>query len=188
MKDYYIHESSYVDEAVSIGSGTKIWHFCHIESGAIIGSDCSCGQNVYIGKNVHIGKGCRIQNNVSIYEGVELEDYIFCGPSCVFTNDLSPRAKFPKGRARFVRTLLKEGCSIGANATIVCGHTIGKWALIGAGAVIITDVPDHALMVGVPARKVGWVCKCGERLPEAKACLTCGRVYRETAQGLEEEC
>ena len=157
----FIHESSYIDEDVNIGEGKKIWHFCHIQSGARIGKNCSLGQNVNISNNVKIGDGVKVQNNVSIYEGVELEDYVFCGPSCVFTNDLTPRAKYPKGRSGYKKTLVKEGASIGANATIVCGHTIGKCALIAAGAVVVSDVPDYALMAGVPAKQIGRVDEKG---------------------------
>ncbi len=133
MPDYFVHPSSYIDPNVSIGSGTKIWFFCHIQSGAVIGENCSFGQNVNVAANVKIGNGVKVQNNVSIYEGVELQDYVFCGPSMVFTNDLTPRAKYPKGSAGYKRTLVKEGASIGANATVVCGHTIGRWALIRLG-------------------------------------------------------
>lgn len=158
---YLVHESSYIDENVSIGEGTKIWHFCHIQSGAVIGQGCSLGQNVNVANNVVIGNYCKIQNNVSIYEGVELEDGVFCGPSCVFTNDLTPRAKFPKGRDNYKRTLIKQGASIGANATIVCGHTIGKYAMVAAGAVVTKDVPDYALVAGIPARIVGQVDEQG---------------------------
>ena len=128
--DYFVHESSYIDENVRIGKGTKIWHFCHIQEGAKIGENCSFGQNVNVSNNVIIGNECKVQNNVSIYEGVELEDGVFCGPSCVFTNDLSPRARYPKGKAGYKRTLIKEGASIGANATIVCGNVIGKYSMI----------------------------------------------------------
>lgn len=162
MNSYFVHESSYVDEDVEIGEGTKIWYFCHVQKGARIGKNCSLGQNVNVSNNVKIGNGCKIQNNVSIYEGVELEDNVFCGPSCVFTNDLTPRAAFPKGSANYKKTLIKEGASIGANATIVCGHTIGKCALIGAGAVVTKDVPDYALMLGIPAEQRGWVNEKGE--------------------------
>lgn len=187
MSQYYVHESSYVDQDVMIGEGTKIWHYCHVQSGTVIGMNCSLGQNVNIGNNVHIGNGCKIQNNVSLYEGVILEDYVFCGPSCVFTNDLTPRAKYPKGRAAYLPTLVKTGASIGANATIVCGHTIGRWALVGAGAVVVTDVPDHALMLGVPAKQCGWVCECGLKLPQDLTCRYCGRAYNELVQGLKEK-
>lgn len=164
--EYFVHESSYIDEDVKIGKDTKIWHFCHIQKGARIGENCSFGQNVNVSNNVKIGNGVRVQNNVSIYEGVELEDYVFCGPSMVFTNDLTPRAKYPKGTVGYKKTLVKEGASIGANATIVCGHTIGKWAMIAAGAVVTQDVPDYALMAGVPARQIGWVDEQGNRLRE----------------------
>ena len=180
-KNYFVHESSYIDEGCEIGEGTKIWHFCHIQSGAKIGKRCSLGQNVNISNNVIIGDGCKVQNNVSLYEGVVLEDNVFCGPSCVFTNDLTPRAKYPKGRANYKKTLIKEGASIGANATVVCGHTIGRCALIGAGAVVTCDVPDYALMLGIPTRLVGYVCRCGERLTfqdENAQCVACGRNYQ----------
>ena len=186
MSEYYIHPTSIVDDNVEIGKGTKIWHFCHIQSGASIGENCSFGQNVNVSNNVKIGNGVKVQNNVSLYEGVELEDYVFCGPSCVFTNDLNPRAKYPKGHAGHKRTVVEEGASIGANATIVCGHTIGKWALIGAGAVVTSNVPAYALMTGVPAKKAGWVCECGELLKDGLTCRKCGRKYIETDAGLEE--
>ena len=187
MPDYFVHQSSYIDPDVTIGKGTKIWYFCHIQSGAVIGENCSFGQNVNVANHVKIGNGVKVQNNVSIYEGVELEDYVFCGPSMVFTNDLTPRAKYPKGSAGYKRTLVKEGASIGANATIVCGHTIGRWALIGSGAVVTHDVPDHALMLGVPARQAGWACECGQILDETLCCPNCGRKYRVGNDGLVEE-
>lgn len=161
--DYFVHESSYIDENVKIGKGTKIWHFCHIQEGAKIGENCSFGQNVNVSNNVIIGNECKVQNNVSIYEGVELEDGVFCGPSCVFTNDLSPRARYPKGKAGYKRTLIKEGASIGANATIVCGNVIGKYSMIAAGAVVTKDVPDYALVAGVPAKIIGKVDVMGIR-------------------------
>lgn len=186
MTDYFVHETSFVDENVSIGNGTKIWHFCHLQKGARVGENCSLGQNVSIGNNVKIGNGCRIANNVSIYEGATLEDYVFCGPSCVFTNDSTPRAKYPKGAPAYKRTLIREGASIGANATIVCGHTIEKWALIGAGAVVACDVPAHALMLGVPAKQVGWVCECGQVLDYKLECGDCGRHYVCMSGMLEE--
>lgn len=186
MVDYYVHPSSVIDTPVQIGEGTKIWHFCHIQSGTVIGKKCSFGQNVNISNNVRIGDGCKIQNNVSIFEGVELQDYVFCGPSCVFTNDLTPRAGYPKGKAGYKKTLLKRGASVGANATVVCGHIIGEWAMIAAGAVVTTDVLNHALMVGVPARLRGWVCECGNVLSENLVCSRCGRTYREAPEGLEE--
>lgn len=175
VEKYYVHESSYIDDNVEIGEGTKIWHFSHVQCGARIGKNCSLGQNVNIGNHVHIGNGVRIQNNVSIYEGVELEDHVFCGPSCVFTNVATPRSKFPVNGA-YKKTLIKEGASLGANSTIVCGHTVGKYALIGSGAVVTKDVKDYALMVGVPAKQIGWVCECGKRLDESLVC-SCGQSF-----------
>ncbi|MFC1736499.1 acyltransferase [Candidatus Hydrogenedentota bacterium] len=173
---YFVHPSSYVDDGAKIGAGTKIWHFSHVQSGARIGEDCSLGQNVNVANTVKIGNHVKIQNNVSIYEGVELEDYVFCGPSMVFTNILDPRCKYPQcGSEHYKKTLVQEGASIGANATIVCGNTIGRHALIGAGAVVTEDVPDYALMTGVPAIQKGWACECGEILPEFEATVTCPR-------------
>lgn len=185
-KKYFIHESSYADEGCVIGEGTRIWHFCHIQKGAVIGKKCSLGQNVNVSNNVRIGNGVKIQNNVSVYEGVELEDYVFCGPSCVFTNDLTPRSKYPKGAAAYKKTLVKYGASIGANATVVCGNTIGEHAMIGSGAVVTRDVKAHALMLGVPARQAGWVCECGSVLDDTLVCRDCARAYRENENGLEE--
>ena len=161
MSEFFVHESSVIDDDVEVGEGTKIWHFCHIQKGAKIGKNCTLGQNVNISNNVIIGNGVKIQNNVSVYEGVEIEDDVFCGPSCVFTNDLTPRAKYPKGHDKYKKTKIKIGASIGANATIVCGHTIGEYALIGAGAVVTQDVPDYALVLGVPGRIKGKVDKFG---------------------------
>lgn len=162
---YFKHESAYVDDNCEIGDGTKIWHFSHIQSGTRIGRNCVFGQNVNVGNNVKIGNFCKVQNNVSIYEGVELEDYVFCGPSMVFTNILDPRCKYPQvGSQFYVKTLIKEGASLGANCTIVCGNTIGKAALIGAGAVVTKDIPDFALVVGSPAKIIGWVSEAGKRL------------------------
>ena len=160
---YFVHESSYIDDNVTIGEGTKIWHFCHIQSGVTIGKNCSFGQNVNVGNNVKIGDGVKVQNNVSIYEGVELEDNVFCGPSCVFTNVTVPRAKYPVNGV-YKKTLVREGASLGANCTIVCGVTIGKNAMIAAGAVVTKDVEDNALMAGVPARRIGIVDERGERI------------------------
>ena len=161
MADFFVHESSYIDNSVEIGENTKIWHFCHIQSGAKIGKNCSLGQNVNISNNVIIGNDVKIQNNVSVYEGVEIEDGVFCGPSCVFTNDLTPRARYPKGHENYKHTLIKEGASIVANATIICGNTVGRYAMIAAGAVVTKDIPDYALAVGVPAQVVGTVDKQG---------------------------
>ena len=163
--NYFIHDTSIIDKNVEIGRGTKIWHFSNIQSGAIIGENCILGQNVNVANNVKIGHHVKIQNNVSIYEGVELEDYVFCGPSMVFTNILLPRSEFPqRGSEFYKKTLVKKSASIGANATILCGITIGAYALIGAGSVITKDVPDFALILGNPGRQVGWVNKKGERL------------------------
>lgn len=181
MNAPFIHESSYVDDDVIIGQGTKVWHFCHIQRGARIGENCSFGQNVNVGNNVHIGNGVRVQNNVSIYEGVEIEDNVFCGPSCVFTNVNTPRAHFPT-HGVYAKTLIKEGASLGANSTVVCGHTVGRSALIAAGAVVTHNVPDFALMAGVPAKRIGWVCECGKRLDDTFIC-SCGRKYRMDESG-----
>ena len=164
-KKYFIHESSYVDDSVEIGNGTKIWHFSHVQSGSKIGENCSIGQNVNIGNNVKIGNHVKIQNNVSVYEGIELEDYVFCGPSMVFTNIKVPRSEFPQqGSEFYAKTLVKKSASIGANATIVCGVTIGEYALIGSGAVITKDVPDYALVIGNPGIVMGKVDKKGKRI------------------------
>lgn len=179
----YIHKSSYIDDNVVIGNGTMIWHFCHIQTGAIIGSNCSFGQNVNVGNNVKIGNGVRIQNNVSVYEGVEIEDEVFLGPSCVFTNVLTPRAAFPV-HGQYARTLIRHGASLGANSTIVCGNTVGRYAMVGAGSVVTANVPDYALVIGVPARRLGWVCECGKRLDENFEC-SCGRRYKLVDEKLE---
>ena len=179
--DYYVHPSSYVDDGVEIGEGTKVWHFSHIQTGSRIGEGCSIGQNVNIANNVRIGDYVKIQNNVSVYEGVELEDYVFCGPSMVFTNVMNPRSEFPQRGSEFYnKTLVKRSASIGANATIVCGNTIGRSAFIGAGSVVTRDVPDFAMLYGNPAEIRGWVCACGVKLDfeeDRSKCPKCGREY-----------
>ncbi len=186
----FVHPSSYVDANVSIGARTKIWHYCHVQAGAKIGAGCSLGQSVNIGNNVKIGDGVKIQNNVSVFEGVELEDHVFCGPSMTFTNVSTPRAKYPTGSDTYGTTLVREGASIGANATIVCGHTVGRHAFIAAGAVVTKDVPDYAFMIGVPARQQGWVTEGGERMPDGFEgefkCATSARSYRVTSSGVTQ--
>ncbi len=180
-----IHESSYVDDAVHIGEQTVIWHFCHILGSVSIGNRCSIGQNVMIGPNVTIGNDCKIQNNVSIYQGVMLEDGVFCGPSCVFTNVQNPRA-FISRKSEFKPTRIRQGATIGANATVVCGHIIGQYAFVGAGAVVTKAIPDFALFVGVPARRIGWMSRAGFRLGPDLVCPGEGVQYRETADGVLE--
>ncbi len=180
----FVHPTAVIDDNVMIGPKTRIWHFSHILSGSVIGQSCNIGQNVIIGPNAKIGKGCKIQNNISIYEGVTLEDYVFCGPSVVFTNVFNPRAEIP--RMKELRpTLVRHGATLGANCTIVCGVTIGRYAFLGAGAIVTRDVPDHALVVGNPARQIGWMCKCGERLGDDLVCPVCGIAYQESEKGLE---
>jgi len=186
MTGYFVHESSYVDPGASIGLGTRIWHFCHVMPGAVIGERCTLGQNVVVMSGVRIGDEVKIQNNVSVYEGVTLEDHVFCGPSCVFTNVINPRSEVSR-RDEFQPTLVRRGATIGANATIVCGATIGEYAFIGAGAVVRGEVPPYALMVGVPARRIGWTCRCGNRLEiqgGGAICPTCRRAYREDGERL----
>ena len=182
MADYFAHPSSFVDEGATIGAGTRIWHFCHVMPGAVIGAGSSLGQNVVVMGGARIGDNVKIQNNVSIYDGVTLEDDTFCGPSCVFTNVVNPRSHVSR-REEYRPTLVRRGASIGANATIVCGTTLGEYCLIGAGAVVTSDVPAFALMLGVPARRVGWICQCGERLRLERgtaACVVCGAAYAES--------
>ena len=178
-KPYFVHASSYVDEPSTIGEGTKIWHFSHVLKGSVIGRKCNIGQNVVIGPNVRLGDNVKVQNNVSIYEGVILEDHVFCGPSMVFTNVMNPRSEIVR-KDEYRRTLVKRGASIGANATVLCGVTIGAYAFIGAGAVVTKDVPDFALVVGNPARRTGWTCRCGVKLRvngEETRCSACGTGY-----------
>ena len=182
MSDYYVHPSSFVDEGAIVGKGSKVWHFCHVLSGAVIGERCNIGQNCVIMPGVKLGNNVKMQNNVSVYEGVELEDDVFCGPSMVFTNVGTPRSHVNR-RGEYERTVVKKGASIGANATIVCGHNLGRYSFVGAGAVVTRDVKDHALVVGNPARQIGWMCQCGERLTMTKGASTCGRCgnkYKES--------
>ena len=176
--DAFVHESAYVDDGAVIGAGTKVWHFCHVLSGAIIGERCSLGQNVVVMNGTRIGNNVKIQNNVSVYEGVTLEDDVFCGPSMVFTNVINPRSAVSR-KHEYRLTLVKRGASIGANATIVCGTTLGEYCFVGAGSVVSKNVLPYALVVGVPARRVGWMCECGERLPagDTVTCSACQRAY-----------
>jgi len=177
--NYAAHPTAVVDDGAQIGSRTRIWHWVHVSGGARIGAECSLGQNVFIGNRVVIGNNVRIQNNVSVYDGVKLEDDVFCGPSMVFTNVINPRSHVPR-KDEYKPTLVKRGATIGANATVICGHTIGRYALVGAGAVVTKDVPDFALVAGVPARRIGWMCRCGVRLPSSggEIACRCGRRYR----------
>ncbi|WP_426351206.1 acyltransferase [Alloiococcus sp. CFN-8] len=177
MEGYYVHESSYIDAPCTIGRGTRIWHFCHIQKGATIGEGCTLGQNVNIGPGVIMGRGVKIQNNVSVYQGVELEDYVFCGPSVVFTNVINPRSEFSIDPNSYKKTVVKRGATLGANSTIICGHTIGSYSLIAAGSVVTKDVPDYALIIGCPGKQKGWVCECGERLSHKLTCPNCGKSY-----------
>jgi UDP-2-acetamido-3-amino-2,3-dideoxy-glucuronate N-acetyltransferase len=186
MADYFAHESCYVDDGAVIGKGTKIWHFSHVMPGAVIGERCNLGQNVVVMPGTRLGNNVKVQNNVSIYEGVVLEDDVFCGPSCVFTNVVNPRAHVSR-KSEYQRTLVSRGATIGANATILCGVTLGEYSFIGAGAVVRSDVPAFALMVGVPARRVGWMCQCGVRLQlrdGGASCTACGAGYRESEGAL----
>jgi UDP-2-acetamido-3-amino-2,3-dideoxy-glucuronate N-acetyltransferase len=183
----YVHPSSFVDEPCEIGEGTKIWHYCHVMKDARIGRGCSLGQNVFVGRAVVIGDHCKIQNNVSVYEGVTLEDYVFCGPSMVFTNVINPRSEIER-KTEYRTTRVGRGATLGANCTVMCGHDVGAYAFIGAGAVVTRDVPPYALMLGTPARRAGWMCRCGIRLPDGKSelqCTACGARYRESAGNLE---
>jgi UDP-2-acetamido-3-amino-2,3-dideoxy-glucuronate N-acetyltransferase len=182
MPDYFAHESSYIDDGAVIGAGTRIWHFCHVLPGAVIGERCNLGQNVVVMGGTRLGNNVKVQNNVSIYEGVTLEDDVFCGPSCVFTNVVNPRSHVSR-KSEYQPTLVRRGATIGANATVVCGATLGEYSFIGAGAVVRGEVPAFALMVGVPARRVGWMCQCGVRLSLVKGeavCAACGARYRES--------
>lgn len=189
MSKYFVHESSYVDEGCKIGEGTKIWHFSHIMPDCEIGKSCNIGQNVVISPGVKIGDRVKIQNNVSVYTGVECEEGVFLGPSCVFTNVINPRSLIEK-KDEYKKTLLKKGASVGANATIICGNTIGRFSLIGAGAVVTKDVKDHEIVVGNPAKPIGYACECGETLKKLEnnnyKCDICGKIYKLKNENLEE--
>jgi UDP-2-acetamido-3-amino-2,3-dideoxy-glucuronate N-acetyltransferase len=183
---YQAHESSYVDQGALVGEGTRVWHFSHVMAGARIGKRCVLGQNVNVGGKAVLGDGVKVQNNVSIYDDVVIEDDVFCGPSCVFTNVINPRA-FVERKHEYRRTLVRRGAAIGANATIVCGASLGEYCFIGAGSVVTKDVPDYAMAYGNPARQRGWVCRCGAKLGEDLACQECGKRYRKSSGGLAEE-
>ena len=183
--DVFVHESSYVDDGAELGPGTKVWHFSHVLPNTRIGADCTLGQNVVVGPDVTVGDRCRIQNNVSVYAGVTLEDGVFCGPSCVFTNVYNPRAEVSR-KDEFRSTVVRRGATIGANATIVCGNEIGAYAFIGAGSVVNRPVPDHALVVGAPARQIGWMSHDGERLGDDLTCPRSGRRYEVVDGRLRE--
>jgi UDP-2-acetamido-3-amino-2,3-dideoxy-glucuronate N-acetyltransferase len=189
-KNYFVHESSYVDEPCEIGDGTKIWHFSHIMKNSIIGEKCNIGQNVVVSPDVVLGNNVKIQNNVSIYTGVICEDDVFLGPSMVFTNVVNPRSHVIR-KDEYKQTLMKQGSSVGANAVIICGNTIGRFSFIGAGAVVTKDVPDYALVVGNPARIVGWMCECGIRLDFGDiaecSCKTCGKTYEKNGESINEK-
>ena len=188
-KNYFVHESAYVDEGANIGANTKIWHFCHVLPGAQIGENCNLGQNVVVHGTAVVGNGVKIQNNVSVYDGVILGDFVFCGPSMVFTNVYNPRSEVNR-KNEYMKTVVEKGVTIGANATIVCGTTIGEYAFIGAGTVVLDDVPSHSLMVGNPAVQKGWMCKCGIRIEPIKehlTCHACQQVYSFTPKGLKAE-
>ncbi len=182
---YFVHPSAIVDEGATIGEGTKVWHFCHVMPGAVIGRRCSFGQNCYVGNTVRLGDNVRVQNNVSLYDGVTLEDDVFVGPSAVFTNVVNPRSAFPR-KNEYRETRVGRGASIGANVTIVCGHDVGEGAFVAAGAVVTKDVPSFALVGGVPAKIMGWVCRCGAKLSTTLSCPECNRRYARAGEGLAE--
>ncbi len=180
----FIHPSAVVDPGARIGAGAKVWHFCHVMEGAVVGEGSSLGQNVFVARGVILGRNCKVQNNVSLYEGVVLEDDVFCGPSMVFTNVVNPRSHVNR-RGEYRPTLVRKGATLGANCTVICGHTVGRYAFVGAGAVVTRDVPDHALVLGVPGRRAGWMCACGERLASPPlTCRSCGARWAESGGGL----
>ncbi len=186
---YWVHETAFICPEAQIGQGTKIWNHCQILSGCQIGRNCTIGHNVFIANTVKIGNNVKIQSNTDVWQGVELQDYVFVGPSVVFTNDLNPRAEFPKTKEQYLRTLVKIGATLGANSTIVCGHEIGSYAFIGAGSVITENIPDYAIVVGNPARIIGWVCRCGEKLhfeDDNAECVKCQRKYMKNGERVSE--
>ncbi len=186
-KEYFVHKSAYIEKDVQIGKGSQVWHFSHIMKGAEIGENCKIGQNVFIDRKVRIGNGVKIENNVSIYRKVTLENNVFCGPSAVFTNVINPRSAYPRKLSEYRKTLVREGATIGANATIVCGHTLGKYTFIGAGSVVTKDIPDHALAYGNPAKIKGWMCKCGVKLEFSKSrakCSECNKMYNKKSKNV----
>jgi UDP-2-acetamido-3-amino-2,3-dideoxy-glucuronate N-acetyltransferase len=189
VDDYFVHPTAFVDAGAKIGDGTKVWHFAHVMGEASVGRDVTLGQNVFVARGVQIGDGCKVQNNVSVYEGVVLEDLVFCGPSMVFTNVRNPRAAHPTSRETYAITRVKRGTTIGANATIVCGVTIGEWAFIASGAVVTRDIPPYGMVAGVPATRIGWACECGQRIDlqggEA-TCSSCGRRYQDLDGAIQQ--
>jgi UDP-2-acetamido-3-amino-2,3-dideoxy-glucuronate N-acetyltransferase len=186
IKNIYVHETACVDPGSKVGSGTRIWHFCHVMPGAIIGANCVLGQNVFVGGTAVIGNGVKIQNNVSVYDGITIEDNVFCGPSCVFTNVMNPRS-FIERKHEYRSTLVKTGASIGANATIICGVVLGRYCFVGAGSVVTKDVPDFSIVRGVPARRCGWVCRCGVTLAADLSCPDCGLRYEHKEDGIVQK-
>lgn len=188
MKEVMIHECAMVDEGAQVGEGTRVWANAHICGNAVVGRECNIGQNAYIDNYAVVGNHCKLQNNVNVYDGVTLEDYVFCGPSMTFTNVSTPRCEFPRDRESnyYLKTHVGRGASLGGQCVVVCGHDVGEYALVGSGAVVCHDVPAHAIVVGNPARQIGWACRCGEKLPDSLVCKACGRKYERSESGLAE--